>query len=156
MWLRRLLRSQRGSQMVEFALIGPILVYLVLCIPVFGMFVRSWIVISAAARDGARAGALLGVSQREATAESNAAESVYLPHTGVGPSGSNKPFFNPATDVDATVDKAAGTITVRVTYHQPSYLPLLAALLGGSSSGQDTVPLTARATFLIEEGRELN
>jgi hypothetical protein len=40
-----------------------------------------------------------------------------------------------------------------VTYHQPSYLPLLSALLGGSGeAGGDTVPITASATFLIEQG----
>lgn len=153
MWLRRWLRSERGSQMVEFALIGPILLYLVLSIPVFGMFVRTWIVISAAARDGARAGALLQVGDREFAAEKAARDSVYLPFEGPGTSGSKQTFLDPAKDIVATVDQAAGTITVSITYHQPSYLPMMAALLGGSRAHGNRVPLTARATFLIEKGR---
>lgn len=139
--------------MVEFALIGPILIYLVLCIPVFGMFVRSWMVISAAARDGARAGAVLVDSGRKARAEAEAVKSVYLPYQGPSGKGKGVTYFNPSNDVVATV--GTDTITVTVTYHQPSYLPLLGSLLGGSGSGGDTVPLTARATFWLEKGRKI-
>lgn len=150
MWLRRLLRSQRGSQMVEFALIGPILIYLVLCVPVFGMFVRSWIVISAAARDGGRAGAVLMAGSREDRAAKAADHSIYLPRTSPG---SKTTYFDPVKDIDVTV--GTETITVAVTYHQPSYLPLLGALLGASGPKMaDTVPITARATFWLEKGRK--
>lgn len=150
MWLRRLRRSERGSQMVEFALIGPILIYLVLCIPVFGMFVRSWMVISAAARDGARAGAVMVQGNREARARNEADGSMYLARS----TSKGTPYFSPGSDIQVTTD--AETITVSVTYHQPSYLPLLGTLLGGGGSGMaDTVPLTARATFWIEKGRTL-
>lgn len=151
MWLRRLRREQRGSQMVEFALIGPILIYLVLSVPVFGMFVRSWIVISAAARDGARAGALLMDGGREAKAGVEADRSMYLPRSGPG---GKTTYFDPAKDIQVTM--GAETITVSVTYHQPSYLPMLGMLLGGSGAKMsDTVPLTARATFWVEKGRKL-
>lgn len=151
MWLRRLRRAQRGSQIVEFALIGPILVYLVLCVPVFGMFVRSWIVISAAARDGARAGAVLTEGSREGRATEEAERGVYLPRSA---SGAGTAYFDPARDIAVTV--GSETITVAVTYHQPSYLPLLGALLGRSGPTMgDTVPLTARATFWLEKGRTL-
>lgn len=153
MWLRRLLRCKRGSQMVEFALIGPILVYLVLCIPVFGMFVRSWMVISAAARDGARAGAVLVDSGREGRARAEAVKSVYLPYQGPTSKGQAVTYFNPAKDVEVNV--GSDTITVSVTYYQPSYLPLLGSLLGGSGSMGETVRLTARATFWLEKGRKL-
>jgi len=136
--------------MVEFALIGPILIYLVLAIPVFGMFTRTWLVISAAARDGARAGALVSSSDsaRRSRAIAEASASVYLPHTAtVG--GRTHTYFDPSRDVAVFID---GThITVAVTYHQPSYLPFLGTLLGGSGSRPgETVPLTARASFRLE------
>jgi len=148
--LRRLLRSQRGSQMVEFALLAPILLYLVLCIPVFGMFAHSWMVVSGAARAGARAASLLRVQgSRVAAARQAADQSMYLRRADGG-----TVYFDPARDVE--VETNAGAVTVWVTYHQPSYLPLLSALLGGSgAAGGDTVPITASATFLIEQGESL-
>lgn len=148
---RQLLRSRRGSQMVEFALLAPILIYLVLCIPVFGMFVRSWIVVSGAARAGAREASLLRVQgSREAVARQAADQNIYIAKEG----GNGAVYFDPARDVK--VKSSGGRVTVSVTYHQSSYLPLLSALLGGSSqSGGDTVPLTASATFQIEQGRSL-
>lgn len=149
MWLRRLLRSERGSQMVEFALIAPILIYLVLSIPVFGMFVRTWIVIAGAARAGAREACLLSVKdgQRELIARNAAAKNIYIPK-----SGSGKVYFDPEQDVKVQV--SGDEITVSVSYHQPSYLPLLGALLGGDGPTMpDSVRLTASATFLIERGK---
>ncbi|MBY6275747.1 TadE/TadG family type IV pilus assembly protein [Symbiobacterium thermophilum] len=150
MALRRLLRSQRGSQMVEFALLAPILLYLVLCIPVFGMFTHSWMVVSGAARAGARAASLLRVQgSREAVARQAADQNMYLRR-----SDGDLVLFDPARDVQVRVQ--GGTVTVQVTYHQPSYLPLLSALLGGSGeAGGDTVPITAAATFVIEQGGSL-
>lgn len=144
------LRDERGSQMVEFALIGPIVIYLVLAIPVFGMFTRTWLVVSAAARDGARAGALVSSSDsaRRSRAIAEAAAAVYLPHTATA-GGKSHTYFDPNRDVNVFI--AGDHITVAVTYHQPSYLPLLGALLGGSGPRLgDTVPLTARASFRLE------
>lgn len=152
-WLdwRRLIRSQRGSQMVEFALLAPILIYLVLCIPVFGMFVRSWIVVSGAARAGAREASLLGVQgSREAVARQAADRNIYIAKEG----DNGTVYFDPVRDVQ--VETSGGRVTVSVTYHQSSYLPLLNSLLGGSGeAGGDTIPLTASATFQIEQGASL-
>lgn len=136
--------------MVEFALLAPILIYLVLCIPVFGMFVRSWIVVSGAARAGAREASLLGVGSRTAVARQAAARNIYIAKEGEN----GTVYFDPAKDVQ--VETSGGRVTVSVTYHQLSYLPLLSGLLGGTSQpGGDTIPLTASATFQIEQGRRL-
>ncbi len=150
MAIRRLFRSQRGSQMVEFALLAPILIYLVLCIPVFGMFAHSWMVVSGAARAGARAASLLWVpGSREAVARKAADQNMYLRRAQ-----GDIVYFDPKRDVEVQI--SGGAVTVWVTYHQPSYLPFLSGLLGGSGeAGGDTVPLTAAATFLIEQGGSL-
>jgi len=136
--------------MVEFALLAPILLYLVLSIPVFGMFAHSWMVVSGAARAGARTASLLRVEgSREAAARQAADQNMYLRR-----SDGDLVLFDPSRDVAVRVRD--GTVTVWVTYHQPSYLPLLSALLGGSGgAGGDTVPITAAATFLIEQGGSL-
>ncbi len=103
--------------------------------------------ISGAAREGARAGAVQMQGNRVARATQNAEKAVYLPKTG--PNGAT--YFT-SSDVKVVMDQE--TITVSVTYHQPSYLPLLGALLGGGGAKMtDTVPLTARATFWLEKGR---
>jgi len=133
--------ERRGSQVVEFALIGPILIYLVLCIPVFAMFARTWIVISGAAREGARSASFYGVGNREGTAKEVAASAVYLEHGE---------YFEWTRDVEA--DVSGGMVTVRVTYWQPTFLPGLHRILNpGASERGATVPLTATATFKVEE-----
>lgn len=136
----RRLRSQRGSQVVEFALIGPILVYLVLSIPVFAMFARTWIVISGAAREGARAASYYGVSDRTARAKAVAASSVYL---------ERGQYFRGEDDVQ--VEFQDGMVVVTVTYWQPTFLPLLHRILNpGAAERGATVPLRATAKFLVE------
>ena len=47
-------RSERGQSLVEFALVLPIFLVLVLGIIDFGLGLKSWITITNAAREGAR------------------------------------------------------------------------------------------------------
>lgn len=54
----RRLRNDRGQSFVEFALIMPFLVFLVLAIIQFGRALHNYIVIADAARVGAREGAV--------------------------------------------------------------------------------------------------
>jgi Flp pilus assembly protein TadG len=136
--------------MVEFALIAPILLYLVLSIPVFGLITRSWLVISAAARDGARQASLYNPSEgsltdrdREELARRVAAGSVTLER---GPGGA---YFRGTEDVEARV--SGGMVTVTVTYRQPSYLPFLPLLLNPKGGPmRETLELRATARFVVE------
>lgn len=131
---------------MEFALIAPILIYLVLSIPVFGLIVRSWMVISGAARDGGRAASLLNVVDRVATAKLVAGQQVYLPHKH----DDGRDLFVVAQDVKAVV--TGDQITVSVTYRQPTFVPFMASLLGGGAM-PDTFEMTAKATFQLETGQ---
>ncbi len=54
--LKKLLRQEKGQALVEFALVLPILLILVLGIVVFGQIFFSYQLIQNAARDGARYG----------------------------------------------------------------------------------------------------
>lgn len=56
--LRHLRRDQRGAQLVEFAIVVPILLLLVIGIFEFGRAYFSWIVITNGAREGARTAAV--------------------------------------------------------------------------------------------------
>jgi len=49
---------QRGQALVEFALVVPIFLILLLSIVDFGWALRSWITVTNSAREGARAGAV--------------------------------------------------------------------------------------------------
>lgn len=153
MWRR--LRSQRGSQMVEFALIAPIMLFLVLSIPAFGMTVRSWIVVSSAAREAAREAGLyrqnISDDQRRARAVAMAANEVLatLPAGEPKKPGDPPPYFHAARDVSVAV--ASGKVTVTVSYRQPAYLPLLSKLLNPSSTySEEEIVVESSATFFLE------
>ena len=54
----RALRAERGAELIEMALVTPILLLIVAGIFDFGMMFRAWEVVTNAAREGARAGVL--------------------------------------------------------------------------------------------------
>jgi Flp pilus assembly protein TadG len=57
-WTRRFLKKQRGQSLVEFALVLPIIILIIFGILEFGRIFSSYIVITHAAREGARIGAV--------------------------------------------------------------------------------------------------
>jgi Flp pilus assembly protein TadG len=54
----RHLRSERGAELIEMAMVTPILLLLIGAIVDFGFVFRSWEVVTNAAREGARVGVL--------------------------------------------------------------------------------------------------
>ena len=58
--MRRRLSSQRGAELVEFALVLPVLLVLMAAIVDMGFLFKDWEVVTNAAREGARAAALPG------------------------------------------------------------------------------------------------
>ena len=101
------LRSERGAAAVEFAIVAPMLVFLLLGIVEFSKVMMVQSSLSAAARDGARAvtlGSTIGAAQ--AVAQS-AATSVALATSQVTVSG------------DCVGKTSSTTVTVTVKYTQP-------------------------------------
>ena len=57
---RRRLRSERGAELVEFALILPLLLFIILGLVDFGFMFQRFEVVTNAAREGARIAVLPG------------------------------------------------------------------------------------------------
>ena len=123
--LRRTWRSERGGSAVEFALIAPVLVLLLVGIIQFGYTFFQYLEVAHAAREGAR-WAALGVD----------AGSVGDPASVRGRTSAAAPGLNPALG-DGNIAVAGGDpgdpVSVTVTYASPVFVPLLPEIVGGTS-----------------------
>jgi Flp pilus assembly protein TadG len=77
----RRIRSERGAELIEFAIVTPLLLLILAGIFDFGMLFRSWEVVTNAAREGARVGSLPGY----ADGDINARVQQYLHASGAIP-----------------------------------------------------------------------
>lgn len=101
------LRSERGAAAVEFAIVAPMLVFLLLGIVEFSKVMMVQSSLSAAARDGARAVTLGGTVGAAQAVAQTAATSVALATSQITVSG------------DCVGKTSATTVTVTVKYTQP-------------------------------------
>jgi len=124
------LRSDRGSASVEFALVLPILLVLVLAVVQVGLFVRDDLVLVGSARAGARQAA---VSADDASVRDAVAQGA----PGLDPS---------RIDVAISRTRRGGPATVSVTYAAPQAVPFVGWLFPG------TVTLQATAVMRQEFG----
>jgi Flp pilus assembly protein TadG len=139
--LRACAREEEGAELIEFVIVFPILLLILSGILEFGMLMRSYEVVTNAAREGARVAVPDGYSandvQNRVTQYANAA--------GLG---GGAPV---ATSVDVPVTTAAGTFTARqvtVTWtYQMAVLSGVSALFG---SPVGNVPLASRAVMRAE------
>lgn len=60
LWLNGYIKNNRGQALVEFALMLPILLLLVVGVMEFGLIINQYMVVAEAAREGARSAALGG------------------------------------------------------------------------------------------------
>lgn len=134
--------SARGAELVEFAMILPILLVVVAGIIDFGFLFRNYEIVTNAAREGARMRSAAGYTDADAitragaymTASGLTATSVSVTPTNVTPGGGG-PVFT--------------TYTVVVTYNHPMTLlrPFM-ALLGGTVGS--SLQLTGTAVMRSE------
>jgi len=118
-------RSERGAELIEFALVAPILIFIIAGIIDFGMMFRTFEAVTNAAREGARVGVLPGYNPPDVQTRVNA----YLASSGLtGPRTTNV--------VNVPVATGAGTFTARavtVNYtYQFAVLGAAAPLFGGN------------------------
>ena len=115
--MRREGRRERGSAVVEFALVLPMVLVVVLALVQVGVVIRDQLLVEAAARAGARAAAV------QPDAEAVRADAVAA-----------APGLDPALlRVDVTRAGGRGDpVTVAVAYDDPVRVPLVGWLVGES------------------------
>jgi Flp pilus assembly protein TadG len=138
-------RRERGSQLIELALVLPMLLLMFAAIVDFGLLFQRYLVISNAAREGARIAVLPGYTQtdvqnrvtqyvQQSTGDSTLSPTAKLTPVTITPTAPTPPF-------------PAAQVTVTLTH---SYLVIgpVSALFGGGS--WTSITLVARSTMRIE------
>lgn len=131
--LKHRVRSERGAELIEFALVFPLLLMVVLGIVDFGFLFHRMEVITNAAREGARIAVLPGYD----TADVRARVQDYV-NTGGVPTTSSPANPQVLVDMAFSIPMPAGTAPmsgkrVEVIYtHQYSFIGPIAGWFGGS------------------------
>jgi Flp pilus assembly protein TadG len=149
----RLRRSERGAEVIEFALVLPLLLLIVFGIVDFGFLFQRYVVVTNAAMEGARVAVLPGYAETDAEAravsylqQSGVNGTVNCPTPGVG---------QICADAQASTVPGVGGATwpaweVTVTYvHEYSYVGPITSMFG---AGLTNTRLTARAKMRSQVG----
>lgn len=133
--------SERGAELIEFAIVVPLLILMLAAIFDFGMMFRTYEAVTNAAREGARVGVLPGYAAADIQSRIDA----YMSASGLA-AGS---YTVGVGDVQVTTTAntfAARSVTINYTY-QPVILAPAAALFGGTFGA---VPLQAVSVMRTE------
>ena len=128
------LKNQSGQALVEFTIVLPILMLLIMGIFQFGMMLNAYITIGNAAREGARAG-IIGSSDAEiqnliiSTSPSLEPENLTV---SITPSETNR--------------ISGGTLTVNVTYNYELTVPIISSLFN------NVIVLNGQTSMRVEWG----
>jgi Flp pilus assembly protein TadG len=144
-WLRRS-RSEEGAQLVEFALVLPLLLLVLLGIAEFGFMFQRFEVVTNAAREGARIAVLPGYG----TADVEARVATYVSSGRVPTTASNPTVLVEDVSIPVAGGRPpiiAKRVTVTYTYTY-QFLNALAAFFGSRAA----VPLTAVSEMRTEAG----
>lgn len=140
--IKQLTKQRRGAAMVEFALVAPILVLLLVGIMVMGVVINSKIVVAGAAREAGRSWAIVKNDSQAREKAMNA-----ITDGGLKFHASGKVLFDPQSDVQ--FQRRGDYIHVTVLYRQPTFVPLLAELID-PTAGDGTITLRSQAVFRVE------
>src|SRR5262245_37924584 len=147
-------RSERGAELIEFALVLPLLLLVVLGIVDFGFVFQRLEVVTNAAREGARVRVLYGYNDNDAKWRAwNYVGDSGLPRTGTDPTATGTNPVITVTDATITVSGGGGSFQgkqVQVVYTS-NYLFVgsIMSWFGGSLS---SVPIRGTATMRCETG----
>jgi len=149
--LTRRMKSARGAELIEFALVFPLLLLVVLGIVDFGFLFQRMEVVTNAAREAARIRVLPGYLDTDAKQRA----CNYLESGGVAITGSCPDPTNPVISVDNafSIDMGAGVtplsgVKVTVVYTSP-YL-FLTPIMGWFGGSLSSVPITGTAVMRYE------
>ena len=134
-------RSERGAELVEFALVFPLLLLVLFGIMDFGLLFQRYETVTNAAREGARIAVLPGYAQADVQARVNQ----YLAVAGL----TATPTVAYTAPQALPVGGACVTITgVTVGYpHQYLFIGTIPTLFGGSAFTTTTLNATARMRY---------
>lgn len=141
--LRRRWRSDTGAELIEFALVFPLLLLVVLGIVDFGLVFQQYEVLTNAAREGAR----IAVLPNYSAADAQARVDQYIAAGMLSMGGSVTTVVGTPTKVTIGTN-CMTTITVTVSYpHQYLFLGGIASYFGASFG---TKTLNASSTMRME------
>lgn len=142
-------RSSAGQSIAEFALVVPILLLLVFGIVEFGLIVKSWQVVTDAAREGARV-AVVGVTPGQSADSVDAAAAVRNALNRGGLNGTNASVTIAATgNTGGPLFNSLRGDTVRVTINYPHSMIMFGPLIS-SMTGYSTLPIRTSITMRKE------
>jgi Flp pilus assembly protein TadG len=144
----RRMAGERGAELIEMALVLPVLLLVLAGIVDFGFMFREWSVVTNAAREGARAAILDGYADEDVRSRVQQ----YMDASGAASPcslGGGAPCI--VTVAPQTVTTAAGSFQAQAvtvtTFHQWSFMGPFAAWFGGAF---DSIALTSRAVMRSE------
>ena len=140
--LRRLGRSDKGAELIEMALVTPILLLLVMGIVDFGFMFQRYVVLTNAAVEGARVATMPGYSDADARAR----VTEYATNGGI--LGVVTPVVTPVVLPGAGGGNWPGRQVTVTHVYTMQYLAPLAALVGGTMAAN--VTLTAQSTMRLQ------
>jgi len=135
-------RSESGAELVELALVLPILLLLGAAIIDFGFLMRSWETAVNAAREGARVGALPGYSETDVLNRVD----LYMQAAGIDGANYSRAMENTTFAVGGSTVQARA-VSVTVTHEFIIFDPITAFFGGGIGS----VDVTGRAEMRLEQ-----
>jgi Flp pilus assembly protein TadG len=138
--LHRRRRSERGAELIELAIVLPILLLILAGIFDFGFLFQRWEALTNAAREGAR----LGTLPTYTTSDVQARVTSYLTASGMTPALAtiNVAYSNQAVSVGGPT---ISVVTVTVTYPAGmGSLGVIAGMVGGSQG-----PITLQAVSVM-------
>lgn len=147
--LGRQVKSERGAELIEFALILPLLLLIMLAIVDFGFMFQRYEVLTNAAREGARIAVLPGYT----TADVQARVCAYLQTGGVPATGCPNPSNPTIVVTNQSIPMPAGAALtakkVAVTFtHTYMFVGPIAGLFSGTFT--TTFPITSVAIMRNE------
>jgi Flp pilus assembly protein TadG len=143
-FLRRWRETDAGQTLVEFSLILPVMLILLFALVDFGRGFYTWLLVTNAAREGARAGA---TQQDEAAIEAKVYDS-FCSDYAAGDCGLDE------TKLDIDIDNAQGSrgdpVSVDLSYDFEFVTPMgdILALIGGNNLSAPTI--TAHSSMRLE------
>lgn len=133
--------KSKGQSLVEFAIVLPVFLWLVMGIADFGRGIASYALVANCAREGARAGIFSGTTFPTGQEDAQIVAAVNSQTLFLGTLPSSDVTITPEPQ---TARSSGSNITVTVTYHFTPITPLISSAVGS------VITMTASSTMLIE------